>query len=148
LLVPSLLPRIAIVFAALWLARNLATDVQLMPAASALSAPFRAPLATSATAPGDNWQLSFKDLQGRLAATDDVAVQARDRDISGDAILWSASYWLFPHHVHLLTLGETPTSAVVVVVTSSAGSSPPAGYSRMVLSRTWPDGAVGAYRRD
>jgi hypothetical protein len=154
LLVPRLLPRIAIVFAALWLVRNLAVAVPGLPSTAALWAPFQAPLATGPTTPGDDWQVAFKDLERRLGAGDDVSVQPGDRGVAGDRLLWWSSYWLFPHHVHLLTAGGVPASTVfVVVVTSSRTPSsgepaPPAGYSRVLLSTTWPGGAMRAYRRD
>src|SRR5258708_11644135 len=135
------------VFAALWLVRNLAVDIQRLPEAAGLGSPFRSMLSTSPTAPGDNLEGALKDLEGRLRPGDDVGAEGGDTRVDPSILLWVSSYWLFPHRVRILAPDEAPTAAVVVVATSGEGSAGPIGYSQAIFSRSWPGGALQAHRR-
>src|SRR5258708_19332553 len=116
------------VFAALWLVRNLAVDIQRLPEAAGLGSPFRSMLSTSPTAPGDNLEGALKDLEGRLRPGDDVGAEAGDTRVDPSILLWVSSYWLFPHRVKILAPDEAPTAAARVFPTSRDGPPPPIGH--------------------
>jgi hypothetical protein len=141
--VPRLLPRVAIAFIAVWLARDVTIDALSILTSPGAFAPLGNLSATHSTVAVSDTERDLRVVGATLRPGDTVAV----RVLGGgqpDALRWAAGYWLFPHHVTVSGPG-TPTEDVVVVSPAGDAALAPPGYASLPLPGA--SGHLVAFRR-
>ena len=145
-----LLPRVAVVFIVVWLARSLVVEASILarPGHFGFDVAHSRP-ASRATATDTYTDLFLRlDRESPRAASVQITSSGTSPAIATSTAYWWATYYLYPRRASLRPVDDAPAADLLVIITAggTAPAAAPSGYAYLDRE-VGPEAVVAAFRR-